>query len=168
MPLLQVVEEMHSLLQLVLQHKQEQKMPLGGDNATSGTAGGAAGKNQSTTSEIRMYIEQACISLQNNDTQGALVQLNLALNALGGGSTQGSNTTTTTTTTGGEDGISVGGTSAADDYDETADDKQPTNNQPEDNQQTNGDNNGDGKVHGSAASGPADDNGSGDCDGCGP
>jgi hypothetical protein len=28
MPLLQVVEEMHSLLQLVLQHKQEQKMPL--------------------------------------------------------------------------------------------------------------------------------------------
>jgi hypothetical protein len=28
MPLLQVVEEMHSLLQLVLQHKQEQEIPL--------------------------------------------------------------------------------------------------------------------------------------------
>jgi hypothetical protein len=98
-----------------------------GGNATSSTTGGATGGNQSTTSEVRMHIEQACIALQNNDTQGALIELNLALNALGGGSTQGNNVTTATTaggnaTAGGEDGISVGGTSAADDYDETADD----------------------------------------------
>jgi hypothetical protein len=96
-----------------------------GGNATSSTAGGAAEGNQSTTLEVRMHIEQACIALQNNDTQGALMELNLALNALGGGSTQGNNVTTATTaggnaTAGGEDGISVGGTSAADDYDETA------------------------------------------------
>ena len=49
-------------------------------NATSTTAGG--GGNQST-SEIRMHIEQACMAAQNNDTQGVLMNLTLALNALG-------------------------------------------------------------------------------------
>jgi hypothetical protein len=58
-------------------------------NATS-TAGGG---NQST-SEVIMHIEQACIAAQNNDTQGVLMNLNLALNALGGNMT---------TTAGGED-----------------------------------------------------------------
>src|SRR5919109_1097152 len=48
-------------------------------NATSTTAGG--GGNQST-SEIRMHIEQACMAAQNNDTQGVLMNLTLALNAL--------------------------------------------------------------------------------------
>jgi hypothetical protein len=103
----------------------------GGGGATTGnnttTARGAAGGNQSTTSEVRMHIEQACMALQVGGTQDALIQLNLALNALEGGGTQGNTTTATTATggnatTGGEDGISVGGTSAADDYDETADD----------------------------------------------
>jgi hypothetical protein len=51
-----------------------------GTNATSTTAGG--GGNQST-SEIRMHIEQACMAAQNNDTQGVLMNLTLALNALG-------------------------------------------------------------------------------------
>jgi hypothetical protein len=53
-----------------------------------------------------MHIEQACMAAQNNDTQGVLMNLTLALNALGN-ATQGNMTTTTTggdttaTTTGG-------------------------------------------------------------------
>jgi hypothetical protein len=54
-----------------------------GTNATSTTAGGGVA-NQST-SDIRMLIEQACMAAQNNDTQGVLMNLNLALNALRGG-----------------------------------------------------------------------------------
>jgi hypothetical protein len=102
----------------------------GGGGATTGnnatTAAGAAEGNQSTTSEVGMHIEQACMALQVGDTQGALMQLNLALNALEDGGTQGNTTTATAAggnaTAGDEDGISIGGTSAADDYDETADD----------------------------------------------
>jgi hypothetical protein len=66
------------------------------------------------------------MALQNNDTQSAIMYLDMALSATGGG-TQGNITSSTTTasggnaTTGGEEGVSVGGTSAADDYDETAD-----------------------------------------------
>src|SRR5215212_6989149 len=60
-------------------------------NATSAIEGG--GGNQST-SEVREYIEAACMAAQNNDTQGVLMQLNLALNSLGGNAT---------TTEGGED-----------------------------------------------------------------
>jgi hypothetical protein len=97
-----------------------------GNNASTTTAGGAAEGNQSTTSEVGMHIEQACMALQVGDTQGALMQLNLALNALEDGGTQGNTTTATAAggnaTAGDEDGISIGGTSAADDYDETADD----------------------------------------------
>ena len=52
-----------------------------GTNATSTTTGG--GGNQST-SAVRMHIEQACMAAQNNDTQGVLMNLTLALNALGG------------------------------------------------------------------------------------
>lgn len=91
------------------------------------TAGAAAAGNQSTTSEIRMHIEQACMAAQNNDTQGVLMNLTLALNALGGGDvTQGNMTTATTAggnaITGSEDGISVGRTSAADGSDEIEED----------------------------------------------
>ena len=59
------------------------------------------------------------------DTQGAQMQLNLALDALAGGSTQGNITATAiaaegnATSTASEDecdGITVGGISAADDY----------------------------------------------------
>jgi hypothetical protein len=63
-------------------------------NATT-TAGG--GGNQTTSSPTQL-IEQACIAAQNNDTQGVLMNLNLALNALGG------NMTTTAGTAGGEEG----------------------------------------------------------------
>jgi hypothetical protein len=59
-------------------------------NATT-TAGG--GGNQTTSSPTQL-IEQACIAAQNNDTQGVLMNLNLALNALGGNMT---------TTAGGEE-----------------------------------------------------------------
>jgi hypothetical protein len=63
-------------------------------NATT-TAGG--GGNQTTSSPTQL-IEQACIAAQNNDTQGVLMNLNLALNALGGNMT-----TTTAGTAGGEE-----------------------------------------------------------------
>jgi hypothetical protein len=65
-------------------------------NATTITDGGGGGRAQSacgpttqtggggnqSTSEARSHIEQACMALQNNDIQGALMELNLALNAL--------------------------------------------------------------------------------------
>ncbi len=50
-------------------------------NAT--TAGGG---NQTTSSPTQL-IEQACMAALNNDTQGVLMNLNLALNALGGNTT---------------------------------------------------------------------------------
>ena len=105
-------------------------------NTTSG-AGGAGG-NQS---EVRMHLEEARTALQNDDTEGALIQLDLALNALAGaGGIQGNMTAgtniagTNATNTSNEDarptvggtreadedsecgGVTVGGTSAADDY----------------------------------------------------
>jgi len=94
-----------------------------GENATSTTGGGA---NQST-SEIRMSLEQARTALQNNDTQSAMTFLDKALGAMGTGGTEGNMTSSSAssggnaTTTGGSEGVSVGGTSAADDYDETPD-----------------------------------------------
>jgi hypothetical protein len=95
-----------------------------GGNAT--TAGAGAGAGNQSTLELRMNLEQARTALQNNDTQSATMYLDMALSAMGGG-TQGNITSSTATagggnaTTGGEEGVSVGGTSAADDYDETAD-----------------------------------------------
>ena len=51
-------------------------------NATSTTGAGGVplGSNQS---EIRVHLEEALMALQNNDTEGALMHLDLALNALG-------------------------------------------------------------------------------------
>jgi hypothetical protein len=54
-------------------------------NAT--TTAGEGGGNQTTTSSPTQLIEQACIAALNNDTQGVLMNLNLALNALGGNMT---------------------------------------------------------------------------------
>lgn len=103
----------------------------GGHNATTTTGGSSATTEMNTTSTtaeggdqstsiVRDFIEEACIALQIGDTQGALMQLNSALGELGG-STQGNNTNTTS---GGEgtfdEGVSVGGTSAFDDYDADA------------------------------------------------
>jgi hypothetical protein len=105
----------------------------GGQNATTTTGGGSAttdmnttsttaegGGNQSTSSIVRDFIEEACIALQVGDTQGALMQLNSALGELGGG-TQGNSTNTTSRGEGTfDEGVSVGGTSAFDDYDADA------------------------------------------------
>ena len=49
-----------------------------------------AGGNQS---EARMHLEEVRTALQNNDTQGALMHLDIAINLLGsGGGTQGNMT----------------------------------------------------------------------------
>ncbi len=81
----------------------------GTTNATSTTStSGGGGGNQSTTSEVGLHIEEACMALQTGDTQGALMHLDLALNALAGGAgIRGGNITGTpsgttgSTTTGG-------------------------------------------------------------------
>jgi hypothetical protein len=103
----------------------------GAADATTGNATTTLGGGSLSTSEVRDYIEQACIALEVGDTEGAMMQLNLALGELGGNiqgnttSTAGGITGTTTTTSGGEgtvdEGATVGGTSASDDYDATAD-----------------------------------------------
>ena len=62
----------------------------GGAQSACGTTIQTGGGNQST-SEARSHIEQACMALQNNDIQGALMELDLALNAL----VSSSNVTTT-------------------------------------------------------------------------
>ena len=64
-----------------------------GGNATTTTTTGAAGGNQS---EVRLHLEEVRTALQNNDIQGALMHLDLALNVLGAG-TQGNMTSTTST-----------------------------------------------------------------------
>lgn len=75
------------------------------DNATTTTMGGTAqGGNATTTtgaaggnqSEVRLHLEEVRTALQNNDIQGALMHLDLALNVLGAG-TQGNMTSTTST-----------------------------------------------------------------------
>jgi hypothetical protein len=103
----------------------------GGADATTGNATTTLGGGSLSTSEVRDYIEQACIALEVGDTEGAMMQLNLALGELGGNiqdnttSTAGGITGGTTTTSVGEgtvdEGATVGGTSAFDDYDATAD-----------------------------------------------
>jgi hypothetical protein len=81
--------------------------PQGG-NATT-TAGGAGGGNDSM-SQIRMHLEEARTALQNNDTQGAMMHLDLAYNALGGaGALQGSNMTAADTTAGGATNMTTTG-----------------------------------------------------------
>ncbi|HEX6280680.1 MAG TPA: hypothetical protein VFZ67_00475 [Nitrososphaera sp.] len=73
--------------------------PQGG-NAT--TAGGAGGGGNDSLSQIRMHIEEARTALQNNDTQGAMMHLDLAYNALGGaGALRGTNITAIDTTAAG-------------------------------------------------------------------
>jgi hypothetical protein len=73
------------------------------DNATTTTMGGTAqGGNATTTtgaaggnqSEVRLHLEEVRTALQNNDIQGALMHLDLALNILGA-DTQGNMTTPT-------------------------------------------------------------------------
>jgi hypothetical protein len=67
-----------------------------GMNTTSPTTT-ARGENQSTKAEVRTLIEQARIAVQNNDIQGALMNLNSSLDVLegGGNGEQGNNMTAT-------------------------------------------------------------------------
>jgi hypothetical protein len=67
-------------------------MTEGGGNATITT--GAAGGTQS---EVIMHLEEIRTTLQNNDIQGAVMHLDLAMNLLGG-SAQGNMTSTTGST----------------------------------------------------------------------
>lgn len=62
----------------------------GGGNATTGAAGG-------DQSEVMLHLEEVRTALQNNDIQGAMTHLDLAMNLLGGG-TQGNMTSTTGST----------------------------------------------------------------------
>ena len=82
---------------------------MGGGNTTTGGAGG-----NDSMSQVRMHLEEARTALQNNDTQGALMHLDLSLNAMGGASPiQGNLTGTTGGTTGGNmttGGGTTGGT----------------------------------------------------------
>ena len=65
-------------------------------NTTSPTTT-SGGQNQSTTAEVRILIEQARMAVQNNDIQGALMNLNSSLVALeGGGNDEQGNKTATT------------------------------------------------------------------------
>ena len=77
-----------------------------GGNTTA--AGGAGEGGNDSLSQIRMHIEAVRTALQNNDTQGAMLHLELADNALGGaGVLQVSNMTTAAAgnaTTGGTEG----------------------------------------------------------------
>ena len=62
-------------------------------NATT-TTGAAAGETQS---EVMLHLEEVRTALQNNDIQGAMMHLELAMNVLEGG-TQGNMTSTTGST----------------------------------------------------------------------
>ena len=91
----------------------------------TGVLGGEAVSPSS--SQVRDHIEQACIALEVGDTEGALMQIDFALDELGGGAsddTQGNNTTTSLSEAeegGFNEGVSIGGTGPTDDYDATPD-----------------------------------------------
>jgi hypothetical protein len=75
---------------------QEQNMTgeaAGGGNAsTTGATGGAS------NSEVMFHLEEVRKALENNDVQGAMMHLDVAMSLLGGGSssTQGNMTMSTT------------------------------------------------------------------------
>ena len=119
---------------------QQQNVTGGGGGGENATTTGAAGRGNQ--SEARFHIEEALTALQNNDTQSALTHLDLALNTLGGTGGTAGNVTTGTAIAGTDNadesssstdanrretdteeegasecgGVTVGGTSAADDY----------------------------------------------------
>jgi len=79
---------------------------MGGGNTTTG---GAEGND--SMSQVRMHLEEARTAIQNNDTQGALMHLDLAINAMGGASPiQGNLTGAEGGTTGGNMTTGGGGT----------------------------------------------------------
>ena len=86
-------------------------MTGGAINTTSMDGGATQGENEAITggaqgndsmSEVRMQLKEAQTALQNKDIQGALMHLDLAVNAFGGASGAEMNMTgTTAITTGG-------------------------------------------------------------------
>ena len=83
---------------------------LQGGNATTAAGGAGGGGGNDSVSQIRMHIEAARTALQNNDTQGAMLHLELADNALGGaGVLQGSNMTAANITAGGATNMTTTG-----------------------------------------------------------
>jgi hypothetical protein len=85
---LSLVSSYHSAL-------AQQNMTGGGGNATNATTTGAV--TGGTQSEVMLHLEEVRTALQNNDIQGAMMHLDLAMNVLGGG-TQGNMTSTTGST----------------------------------------------------------------------
>ena len=73
----------------------QQNMTGGGGNATNATTTGAA--TEGTQSEVMLHLEEVRTALQNNNIQGAMMHLDLAMNVLGG-DTQGNMTSTTGST----------------------------------------------------------------------
>jgi hypothetical protein len=71
--------------------------PGGGGTPTTG-GGGNATTGGGSQSEIMMHLDEVRKALQNNDNQGAMMHLNLAMNLLRGGSTQGNTTSTPSST----------------------------------------------------------------------
>jgi uncharacterized protein YoxC len=71
-----------------------------GMNTTTSPITTAGGQNQSTIADVRTLIEQARVALQNNDIQGALMNVDSALAALEdvGGNVEQSNNTIATNT----------------------------------------------------------------------
>jgi hypothetical protein len=69
--------------------------------------GGAQGND--SMSEVRVQLKEAQTALQNNDTQRALMHLDLAVNAYGGASTAEMNMTGTTARTTGSGAEGYGG-----------------------------------------------------------
>ena len=65
----------------------------GTTNATSTTTP-EVGRGNESTAGLRDFIEEACIALQVDDTQGALMYLDMALNGLGGDGTHANITST--------------------------------------------------------------------------
>jgi hypothetical protein len=67
-------------------------------NMTGGGGGNATSAGGASQSEVMMHLEEVRKALQNNDVQGAMMHLDLAMNLLsGGGSAQGNMTTSSTT-----------------------------------------------------------------------
>jgi hypothetical protein len=112
-----------------------------GGTTAGGTEGGtpgtlnattAAGGGNQTTPEVMLHLEEVRTAIENDDDEAALMHLDLAIMALGGNATTGGATNATAaaegttaegeggTSTAEEDidcgGVTVGGTSAADDY----------------------------------------------------
>ena len=103
------------------QQQQEQEQNMTGIGAATGGGGGGMtdgatqGENEAITegaqgndsmSEVRMQLKEAQTALQNKDVQGALMHLDLAVNAFGGtrGAELNMTATTAITSDGGSDG----------------------------------------------------------------